>query len=289
MKNCVRFTLAVGSLLAVGLPAYAQSTPAPNILQIFREEVKVGHGAAHAKTEAGWPRAFTKANWPTHYVALTTVTGPSEAWFITGFESLAAWEKDTQATEATPALQAELDRLSAEDAQHINNGRTIVARYRADLSHRPGVNLPAMRYFSVTTVRVRPGRNADFEASRKISVEAHKAAGVMDNHSVFQVMSGMPIGTFLIITPMKSMAEIDAGPQVHGQTYQDAVGDEGRKKLSELATSGTISAETTYFRVSPGMSYPSPEYVAADPGFWKPKPVRMAAPAKKEEKPAGQP
>ncbi len=291
MKNYVRVSFAVGLLLALGLPAYAQaqaSTPPPNILQITREEVKFGHGPAHAKTEAGWPRAWAKANWPNHWTALVSVTGPSEAWYVAGWESLAAWERDTQAVAANSALQAENDRLSAEDAQHLNSGRSIVARYRADLSHRPGANIPTMRVFSITMVRIRPGHNEDFEAARKISKDAHEKAGVQDNHSVFQVISGMPAGTFLIITPMKSLADADAGPQIHGQAYQDAVGDEGRKKLGELASSGTITSETNYFRFSPEMSYPSKEYIEADPGFWKPKPAKMAM-AKKEEKPAAKP
>jgi hypothetical protein len=36
------------------------------VLQIFREQVKPGKGAAHETVEAGWPKAFAKAKWPTH-------------------------------------------------------------------------------------------------------------------------------------------------------------------------------------------------------------------------------
>lgn len=276
MKHCFRTCVAIGVFVALGYPmcAQAQNTPAPNYLQIFREEVKAGHTAAHAKTEAGWPRAFAKANWPSNYFAMTSITGPNEAWYLTPWDSLAAWEKDTAAIAANGSLQTETDRLSAEDSQHLNSVRSIVARYRADLSHRPGVNIATQRVFSITIVRVRPGRNADFEAARKISVDAHVKAGVNDNHSVYQVLSGMPSGTFLIITPMKSLAEVDAAPQLHGQAYRDAIGDEGRKKLSELAA-GSISAETNYFTISPEMSYPPKAYVDADPGFWKPKPAKV--------------
>jgi len=258
------------------------STPAPNILQIFREDVKPGHGPAHVKTEVGWPRAFAKAKSTTYYTAMVSLTGPTEAWYVTGYDSLAAWEKNTESERANAVLQAELDRLSTEDGAHINAGRGIVARYRADLSHRPGVNIATMRYISLTIVRVRPGRSEDFEAARAILKAAHEKAGVKDNHSVFQVMSGMPNGTFFVITPMKSLAEVDATPEVHGGAYRDAIGDDGRKKLSELATSGTISSETIYFAFSPEMSYPSPTYLAADPGFWKPKPMKAppAPPAK---------
>ena len=48
------------SLLFAGSLA-AQTMGPPPYLQIFREEVKVGHGPAHVQTEAGWPRAFRAA------------------------------------------------------------------------------------------------------------------------------------------------------------------------------------------------------------------------------------
>jgi hypothetical protein len=44
-------------------------------------------------------QTFAKANWPTHYLAMTTITGPSEAWFLTPYDSFEAWERDRQATE----------------------------------------------------------------------------------------------------------------------------------------------------------------------------------------------
>jgi len=277
MRRSFKTGLTIGLLLMLVLPLYAQaqsSTPPPNYLQIFREDVKPGHGPGHSKTEAGWPRAFAKANWPVHFVALVSTTGTSEAWYLTPWDTLANWEKDGAAIAANPALQTEIDRLSVEDAQHLNNWRSIVLRYRADLSHRPGVNIALQRVFSITIVRIRPGHNEDFEAARKINVEAHVKSGVNDNHSVFQVIAGMPTGTFLIMTPMKSMADADANAQVHGQAFQDALGDAGRKKLAELANSGTISAETNYYAFSPEMSYPPKAYIDADPAFWTPKPAK---------------
>jgi hypothetical protein len=60
---------------------------------VFREEVKPAKAAAHEKHEAAWPAAFAKANYSSHYVALTSVTGPNEAWFVEGQDSFAAIEK----------------------------------------------------------------------------------------------------------------------------------------------------------------------------------------------------
>jgi hypothetical protein len=67
-------------LCANAATALAQTLPTsqPNILQIYREEVKVGHSADHAKVEAGWPVAFEKAKSPFSYIALVSLTGPAE-------------------------------------------------------------------------------------------------------------------------------------------------------------------------------------------------------------------
>ena len=54
MRNHVRVFVTVGLAIAFAMPALAQaqdSTPPPNVLQIFREDVKVGHGAAPAATQ----------------------------------------------------------------------------------------------------------------------------------------------------------------------------------------------------------------------------------------------
>ena len=93
----------------------------------------------------------------------------------------------------------------------------------------------------------------------------------------------MPNGTYLILEPLKSMADVDAFPQTHGQAYRDAVGDEGRKRLAELNSSATISSETNIFAFDPKMSHPIKEIAAADPDFWTPKSAKKAAAAKAEK------
>ncbi len=257
----------------------AAPTPPPNFISIFREEVKPARSSAHAKWETGYARAYAKAHWPTNYTSLVSTFGPSEAWFISRYDSFAQYDKAQKEADGNTALQAELGPLDQRDSDFLTGTRSIFARYRADLSHRPGVNIPMMHSFVVTIVRIRPGHIPDFEEAQKISKAAHEKAGLKDNHSVYQVISGFPSGTFLIITPFKTIADADNTPQVHGKEYQDAVGDEGRKKLRELASSGTISSETMFFEVDPKMSYPSKETISADPEFWAPKPAGKA-PAK---------
>lgn len=254
-------------------------TPPPKMIQIYREEMKSGKAGAHQRTEAAFVRTETKYGFPSHYEALTTISGPEEAWFITRYESYADFGKDQAFEDSHATMRAELNADDEADGALRNSSRSIFATYRADLSYRPGVNVPSQHFMSVTIVRVRPGHFTDFEAARKIIKDAHEKTALKFNYFVYQVNSGMPAGTFLVITPWKTMEDIDAAGPLHGQAYRDAVGDDGRRKLDELSNSGIISSETMVFAVDPKMSYPAKEWIAADPTFWAPKP--MAAPAKK--------
>jgi hypothetical protein len=293
VKTSVFLPVAACLFLSAASVAQEQAPPGPpKVLQIIREDVKPGKDAAHAKVEAGWPRAFASAKSPTHYIAMVAITGPSEAWFVVGFDSLAAWEKDRQNNDNSAALTAELGQLGEKDGELLTGVRTIIAVYREELSYRPtGINIGLMRYFYVTTFRVRPGHDNDFVEANKIVRAAHEKADVPEHWAVFQVISGMPAGTYLSIQPLKSLAEVDAFPQTHGKAYREATGDDGRKKLSELASAGSLSSETNIFAFSPKMSYVSRETASADPDFWKPKTVANAAAGakKKDAKPTGKP
>jgi len=75
---------------ATALPQ-ALPTAQPQLLVIFREQIKLGHDAAHTRTESGWPAAFAEAGSPDYYLAMASMTGPSEVWFSVPWASNAAW------------------------------------------------------------------------------------------------------------------------------------------------------------------------------------------------------
>jgi len=282
MKRISLYSTLLVSLVTV--PLCAAESPGPNpppkVLQIYREEVKVGKGPAHVKFEKGFVAAMAKAKWPTHYLAMTTVTGPTEAWFLTGYPSFAAWEKDRADTDRNSVLTADLDRLVEKDGELLTNGRSLVAVLRDDLSAGSPVDVAKMRYFRIITFRVRPGHDNDFVDSVKIVKSAYEKAKVDLPWAVYQISGGMPGPTFMILLPMKSMSEIDASIARAG-TIREAEGPENEKALAKLASDGYATVETNVFAFSPAMSYPSKEFVARDPEFWTPKPeAKLAAPAK---------
>lgn len=261
----------------------AATTAPPKVMQIYREILKPGHGAAHTQLEAGWPAAFGKANWPSHYVALTSVSGPNEAWFISRWDSFASYEKDGQAIEANAALQAEMDRLGTADGEHLSNASSIFATYREDLSYRAPVSIPQMRYFQVVTFRVKPGRGSEFAAARKIVAAAHEKLNMDEHWATYQVVSGMPTGTYLMFLPLKSMADLDAAQEMHGAAYDAAMGEENQKKVGDLMNASLDSSTSVILRFSPKMSYPPKEWATAD-AFWSapvPKPDAKVPAVKK--------
>lgn len=258
--------------------------PPPKVLRIGREEVKPYLDAAHVKVESEWARIFAKANWPVHSLAMTSLSGPPEAWWLSGYESFAAIEKENQEIEKHPMLKAEIARLGKLDTELLRGLRGIMASFREDLSYQPAVNLAQMRYFRVNTIRVRPGLNDDFIEYRKI-IKAGLEKAQSDTHfAIYQTVSGAPNGTFLIFTPLKSMSEMDPNP-ARDKAFQDALGDENRKKLAELTNKAILSNEPVHFAFSPEMSYVPKEFATADPAFWNPKPKPAAKSAATTKKP----
>jgi hypothetical protein len=269
--------LAASAPRAMRAQEAATAAP-PKVLQIFVESIKPGKAAAHEKVEAGWPLAFRKAKWPSHYLAMTSMTGPSEAWFLSGYDSYAAWEADQKHVEQTPALGRELERLSLQDGELLSGTRGIVAVYREDLSYRPNITLGDMRYFTVSTITLRPGYDSAFADIRKLVQAGHDKTKMDEHWAMFQVVSGMPGSTYLLFLPMKSLKEADLAVDSHAKPYLDALGEDGRRQLREFARAGYANVESNLFAFSPKMSYPSDELASSDSIYWKPAVASAAKP-----------
>lgn len=278
LGTAVLLCLAPGPGVAVAQEATAGQAP-PKILQIFVESVKPGKGVAHEKLEVGWPQAFRKAKWPTHYVGMTSMSGPSDAWYVAGYESFAALETDQQNIAKNPTLSRELERLATADGDMLSGTRGIYARYRPELSYRPDVDVGRMRYVSFTTITLKPGYDSAFVDTRKLVLDAHVKANLDEHYAVYEVGTGIPGPAYLLVFPMRSLQEVDAFQENHdGKAYRDAMGEAGRQQMREFARVGVASVENRLFAFSPKMSYPSEEWVASDPEFWKPKVATAAKP-----------
>ena len=248
----------------------------PKVLVIGREDVKPGKGIAHTKSEAAWTQAFVVAKWPTYFLAMSSVSGPSQVWFLTGYDSFADMEKDTLAQRKSAAITAAQNRYSPAESEFLEGGRNLIATFHEEMSYRPNFNLAETRYFRVRTTRVKYGHDADYAELRKMLNAAFEKAGAKLSAVTFHVTSGAPAGTYLTIYPSKSAADWDQP----GPSLREILGGDYDKFMSMLDKS-VAGFEDNIFEFSNEMSYASPQMIAADK-WWAPKAAPAAAPAKKE-------
>jgi hypothetical protein len=141
-----------------------------------------------------------------------------------------------------------------------------------------------MRYFEISVFRVKPGHEKDWEEAVKLVTAAYeKIPGV--HWATFEAYYGAEGGTFLVFTPLKSLAEVDE-ELMQNKQFEAAMGEAGMKRLSELSAAAIKSSETNLFQFAPKMSYVSDEWIKADPEFWKPKAAMPEGAKKMEKKPA---
>jgi hypothetical protein len=114
-------------------------------------------------------QAAAKQKYPSHIIGLTSLTGTALAVFLEGHDTFASIA-DSEAVMDTPEFGA----IDAADAQLRINQRSMIARYRPDLSYAADqINLPKTRYFSIETVHVRAGQSG---AARETDRDAHRAS-----------------------------------------------------------------------------------------------------------------
>ncbi len=271
--------VALTAVVALGGRTLAQSLPTsqPNMLQIIIEDVKVGHDADHARTEAGWPAAFEKAKSPYYNLGLVSLTGRGEAWFIVPFESNNAFGDSLKRSADDPMLAAELARLSRADAEHIAGARTIFAAARKDLSRGQFPDTGRQRFWEITTFRVRPGHESEFEAAGKAYGAAAARATPDMSYRVYEVVAGMPMPTYMIFGSVVAFGDFDKS-DADNNAVMKALNKDEMATMQKFATDAVLSEEVTRLRVDPAMSYVPKEVRAQDPAFWMPK---KPAPVKK--------
>ncbi len=254
----------------------------PKVLEIIREDSKPGKVIAHRKHEAAWTQALVKADpkMP-HMLVISSVTGPDEDWFMTGFDNFAQFEKTNEMFESGPAAQV-MATYVPKETDFVSESRTVVAKYRPDLSYQPDFNLGEYKYFNVVTVRYKIGAANGPEEIAKIIKTAREKSNTNEHQVVYQVSSGLPVGTYIYFTPVKSLASWDEMNKAYGDAIKEGGFYDAVDKYIQFA-------EYRLFSFSPRMSYVPDEVAKANPTFWHPKaemakaPAKAATPAAKKE------
>jgi hypothetical protein len=259
------------------IPIVAQDAGPPAVLEILREAIKEGRSAAHEKVETDYARMFRKNKFPFHYIALSSMTGPGEVWFVSTFPSFAAVEQGEKESQK-PGFKAENDQLDARDGEVRSTSRTMFAVYRKDMSYHPELaNIGKTRYVNIESFRVKLGHTEDFMTGSKMFTAAFEKANVKSPMLAYQVVMGAPEGLFLFIEPMESLKTLDEMP-AREKALMEAMGMETFQRMMKGTGDVFTSIDSSLFSVNPKMSYVSKETEDVDPAFWRPK-VTSAKPA----------
>jgi len=266
-------TAAIGAVLMLAAAqGRSQGLPdkQPALLNIVIERVKTGRADDHARNEAQWVAANEKANLPAPYLALSSITGPNEVWYIVPAESHAEMGKQQEAQDSNPVLSTEIARLIRADAEFIEDTRNVHFAARPDLSYGEFPNMAKARFFEIETFQVRIGHEEAFEQAVKAYAAARKKAGVKSGYRAYQSIAGVPMGTYIAISSYETFGQLDQNIPDHTATMR-ALSAEEKDQVAKAFKDGVLRDEANRFKVDPKQSYVSKETRAVDPAFWNGK------------------
>src|SRR5262249_41772471 len=157
---------------------------------------------------AKWAQILSQNKYPNNALALTSLTGTSQAWFLEAHESFASIGAAEVFVEQTPAVKAQFETLDSEDAEYRSGSRSWIAVYRPEMSYHVQQlieTLPKARYFNVILFRVRQDHDQDFADLAKTAIAALEKSLSDQPVATYQVVSGAPNGTYLLFEPTASL------------------------------------------------------------------------------------
>jgi hypothetical protein len=242
--------------IIASIPLAAQDPPYP-FIQIYREQVKPGGMPKVVEIEEAAARFCAEAHCPNPYLAITSITGPTEICWINGFDAPESLEKVWHDYAANDQIMQRLNSIADQKAPMVFPAVNLLARYRDDLSFSANSTFAYARFISISVVQVRPGASATFEKAR-IALRAAQQRSARTQW-VYQVNSGAEDGMYLVMTPGRTTQEI----HLFGNN------DDRLPTVAESIRDSVTTSETRLYSVSPSMSLPAPSWLQADPEFWK--------------------
>jgi hypothetical protein len=108
--------------------------PPTNILQIFRETLKPGCATAYKNVEDDTVRICAELKCPHPHIAIESLTGPAEVWWLNAFESNTEKQRVENAYAENRPLMSALEQNSRRKATMTEPPINIYADYRPHLS-----------------------------------------------------------------------------------------------------------------------------------------------------------
>jgi hypothetical protein len=275
MKTARRLLAVALLLLATAGCAPAQSdepssagTEPPRLLLLVYRRIRFDKEGERVKLETAMKRACDHVSVPNSWIDLESLTGMTEALSFDPFESFEQIEKAGAVWGQIFAGHSEMARLQEEIKGVVASERTVIAARRDDLGYRVGsINLAQARAMRVLEVRLNPGHENDFVEAFKTLSAAYEKMNSDTPWVVYQVNAGMASPAFLVFVPMTAIRQNDDLLARH-QAVQEAEGEQGSRRMQEIAREAYASTESNIYVVSPEMSHVSKEFAAENPEFW---------------------
>jgi len=272
MKDRVILSLALSSLFAafavIAAAQEAAKHAPPNVLVVEREYLKPGKaGAIHAKSEANFIKASNDAKSPTHYIAMDSMSGPSRALFLFGYDSFEAYGKEQEAQNANAKYSAAMDAAFVADGELLTRYDSQTFTYHPEMSLHDSLDIPHQRYWEFTSFHIKPGHEEEWNALVKMYVDGFSK--YPDAHwAVYESRWGENNGgAWVVINPMRTLAEVDKG-MADSKAFFAAQGEANMKRAGELAAACIESVQTNVFVVNSKESYTDPEWAKSAPEIY---------------------
>ncbi len=235
------------SILLFWLAVSCAPAQPPNLIRLLR---------------VGQIQPYIMGHAPINVLGMTPITGAPENWLIEMHDSFASLDSVDKMLGGV-ALQTQ-DPAAFPDL--LAQSRNLVASYRPDMSYRAdeGVQMfPKMRYLDMAIIRIRLGTDADLAKLLKLRSFSLDSINADRPEIVYQVVSGAPVGTYVVLAPMTSLSTLDAG-RADTPVYAAGAADAAKK----MAADTEFQREHIWLRIRPKLSHVSGEFASQDPVFW---------------------
>jgi hypothetical protein len=243
----------------------------PKLLNMAHQELKPGRIGAYDELETSIARIYNRENIPVYWLELESITGPSEVLYLNFFDSSEELAKSAAALNAGLAAHPELVQMQDKLLQeNTSNATTVLAVRREDMGYRANsIDFSKMRALRLSTVFAHPGYERAFMETEWSLSEASEKVQAQSAWAVYEVVGGLPEPAFVIVTPMKSLADVD-DIVAAGESVKKGQAGALQQHLQELARIAFGTSDTRLFSVGPKMSHVSKKFAAGDAEFWAP-------------------
>jgi hypothetical protein len=253
-------------------PAVSPAFAPPYLLVLVHQEVLYGKATARRKLEVATTRICNRIDVPSSWIDLQSVTGPRQVLFFDPYDSFEQLEQSSAGWGQVYAAHPDLARMQEEIDALLKSEDTTIALRRDDLGYLlDHIDLSETRYMRVVEVHLLPGHEDDFVEASKILSDAYEKVGQDTPWVVYQVKFGMESPVFFVFMPMPALKQND-DILSWDEDMRKAEGEEGVRRLEQIAREGYVSTKSNLYAVSAEMSHVSKEVAAGNPSFWTPSP-----------------